>query len=36
LPAEVAKRCRFIVEENARVLALADALATASGRRSGS
>ncbi|MCY2989149.1 MAG: galactokinase [Planctomycetota bacterium] len=26
LPAEVAKRCRFIVEENARVLALADAL----------
>ena len=28
LPAEVAKRCRFIVEENARVLALADALTT--------
>ena len=27
LPSEVAKRCRFIVEENARVLALADALA---------
>lgn len=26
LPPEVAKRCRFIVEENARVLALADAL----------
>jgi galactokinase len=27
LPAEVAKRCRFIVEENDRVLKLADALA---------
>lgn len=26
LPAVVAKRCRFIIEENARVLALADAL----------
>ena len=26
LPAEVLKRCRFIIEENARVLALADAL----------
>jgi len=28
LPAEVAKRCRFIVEENARVLELAEAFAT--------
>lgn len=28
LPADVARRCRFIIEENARVLALADALAT--------
>lgn len=28
LPAEVAKRCRFIIEENERVLRLADALAS--------